>query len=218
VFSYSPSTSAFSTVYSFGATGSGDPARPNSGLILGPDGNLWGTTYSGGANGNGAVYKLTPGDTAVTVVYSFGPSTGTDGANPTAALAIGSNGALYGSTRYGGANGTGTIYRITTGGTYTQLHSFGVAGSGDGGNPIDAVVLGLNGSLYGTTQAGGANNLGSIFTMTNSGTVVVLYSFTGGNDGQAPGGLALDSQTGSLYGTTTARGQYGSGTLFTMTP
>ncbi|AXF01725.1 choice-of-anchor tandem repeat GloVer-containing protein [Paraburkholderia hospita] len=218
VFLYNPNTTVFSTVYSFGATGSGDPAQPNSGLILGPDGNLWGTTYVGGANGNGAVYKLTPGGTAVTVVYSFGPSSGTDGANPTAALIIGSDGALYGSTRYGGANGTGTIFRITTGGSYSQLHSFGVAGSGDGVNPIDAMVAGLNGRLYGTTLAGGANNLGSIFTMTNSGTIVILYSFTGGNDGQAPGGLALDSQMGNLYGTTTARGQYGGGTLFMMTP
>src|ERR1039458_2600712 len=142
-----------------------DGANPFAALVQGTDGNLYGTTESGGS-GWGTVFKITPGGT-LTTLYSF--TFGTDGAEPTAPLIQARDGNFYGTTKYGGAAfayGTasgGTIFKITPEGTLTTLYSF--TGRADGGIPLGGLVQGTNGSLYGTTSSGGASNAGTIFSL-----------------------------------------------------
>jgi uncharacterized repeat protein (TIGR03803 family) len=137
-----------------------DGASPFGALIEGSDGNLYGTTESGGANGyGGTVFKLTPDGTLTTLHNFFG----IDGEAPFGALVEGSDGNLYGTTEYGGANGYGTIFQLTPGSTLTTLHSFD---STDGALPNAGLVQGTDGKFYGTTYAGGANNVGAVFSLS----------------------------------------------------
>jgi uncharacterized repeat protein (TIGR03803 family) len=140
--------------------GSEDGGYPEAGLVD-MNGTLYGTTYGAGAYGAGTVFSITRSGKE-TLVHSFGASG--DGAEPQAGL-IGVNGTLYGTTVYGGANGKndGTVFSITPSGTEAVLHSFG--GSEDGSRP-QADLLDLNGTLYGTTVFGGANNDGTIYSLT----------------------------------------------------
>src|ERR1017187_6059208 len=100
----------------------------------------------------------------------------TDGYWPYAGLVQATNGYLYGTTYAGGANGLGTVFKITQSGTLTTLHSFDGT---DGANRYAGVVQATNGYLYGTTYAGGANGLGTVFKITQSGTLTTLHSFDG---------------------------------------
>ena len=134
----------FTSLHSF--TGTNDGANPYAGLVQGGDGNLYGTTSSGGTNNLGTVFKLSNG--VLTCMYSFN---GTNGAAPYAALVLGKDGNLYGTTYAGGASNLGTIFQITTNGTLTTLFSF--TGTNDpyqGANPGAALVPATDGSFYGT--------------------------------------------------------------------
>jgi uncharacterized repeat protein (TIGR03803 family) len=180
-------------------------------------GTLYGTTVGGGgvgcgsAGGCGTVFKITTSGKE-RVLYSF--KGGTDGAQPYAGLTD-VNGTLYGATFAGGANGAGTIIKITTSGVETVLYSF-QGGSADGESPY-ASLTDVNGTLYGTTQYGGANLDGTAFKVTTSGTEKVLHSFLGGaNDGAFPLGV-LAYMNGALYGTTYYGGSSGDGVIFKMT-
>jgi uncharacterized repeat protein (TIGR03803 family) len=196
-------------------------ANPQAGLVRGPDGLLYGTTYSGGTNdmdngGDGTIFKISTNGVFTSLV-SFNI---TNGANPAARLALGPNGNLYGTTENGGTNdfdlgGDGTIFSISTNGTFTSLVSFD--NTNNGANP-DAELAVAGGLFYGTTSSGGTNGSGTVFSVTTSGNVTTLYSFTGGNDGDDPqAGLALGLD-GNLYGTTYDGGDFGSGTVFQITP
>ena len=150
-----------------GASGHGE--TPFAGLIRGIDGSLHGTTYSGGASGKGAVYKITaPG--VESVFYSFGTNS-EDGSNATAGLIQDSGGNLYGTTSLGGAYDQGTVFRIDTTGTETVLHSFsgndGLGGSADGANPESGLSADMDGNFYGSTTLGGANNKGTVFQLVD---------------------------------------------------
>jgi uncharacterized repeat protein (TIGR03803 family) len=133
-------------------------------------------------------------------------------------------GTLYGTTYHGGGTsctygnyGCGTIFSVAlSGGKETVLHTFG-SRSGDGAYPLGGLIN-VNGTLYGTTGAGGANNAGTVFSITPSGTETVLYSFKGGSgDGAGPEGRLLDVR-GTLYGITTSGGEYIDwGTFFSIT-
>jgi uncharacterized repeat protein (TIGR03803 family) len=199
-------------LYSF--TGAPDGAAPYySGVVRDATGNFYGTTLAGGTYGFGTVYKLS--STGVeTVLYSF---TGQpDGASPYASLAMDKSGNLYGVTAGGGANGYGTVFKVTSSGTESVLYSFG--GSPDGANPYKALALGKKGTLYGTTFSGGAYGFGTVFQLTAKGVETVLYSFTGGSDGAYPSaGVVLD-KLGNLYGAATEGGTSGAGTVFELTP
>ena len=180
-----------------------------------PNGNFYGTAPLGGANNSGTVFQIVPGG-KITAIYSFcsiGGAACTDGSFPEGALVVGSDGNLYGTTYLGGANNDGTVFKITTSGALTTLHSF--SGT-DGANPLGALVQGNDGNLYGTTYAGGANNDGVVFKMSCGGSMTTLHSFKG-TDGVNPEGDLLQSN-GSFIGATLAGGNStGSGTLFSIT-
>ena len=138
---------------------------PQAGLILDTKGNLYGTTYGGGAHGNGTVFELSPSGTE-TVLHSFCSRSGcSDGAHPRSALVMDTAGNLYGTTYFGGTNNLGTVFKLSPNGTESVLHSFG-ANSSDGTHPYAGLVMDTAGNLYGTTYSGGANGYGTVFKVT----------------------------------------------------
>jgi uncharacterized repeat protein (TIGR03803 family) len=210
VFKITPSGTE-TVLYSFPA-GSSDPY---TGLIQGSDGNFYGTTGAGGATDDGTVFKITPSGTE-TVLHAFAKS-GTDGQIPYAGLIQGSDGNLYGTTYFGGANGLGTVFKVTLSGTETVLYSF--AGGSDGEHPYGGVVQGSDGNFYGTTYQGGASNLGTVFKVTPSGIETVLHTFTGGgSDGATPEAGVIQASDGNFYGVTLVGGASNLGTVFELTP
>jgi uncharacterized repeat protein (TIGR03803 family) len=160
------------------------------------------------------VFKVTPSGTE-TVLHSFG---GAYGANPYfSGVVRDTAGNLYGTTTAGGANGFGTVFKLSPTGTETVLHSFANDGT-DGFSPYAGLAIDTKGNLYGTTYFGGASGFGTVFKLTPTGTETVLHSFANnGTDGFDPyAGLALD-KAGILYGTTLEGGANGFGTVFKIT-
>jgi len=208
-------------LYSF--RGGNDGANPLAGLID-VGGTLYGTTVGGGTNGCGGggcgtVFKVTTAGVEK-VLHSF--QGGTDGLEPKASL-VNVGGTLYGTTFYGGNGGPccGTVFKITTAGAKTVLHSF--QGGSDGENPQTGLIN-VGGTLYGTTNIGGTGNCngqdpgcGTVFKITTAGAETVLYSFLGGSDGENPQ-AGLINVGGTLYGTTANGGASGNGTVFKITP
>jgi uncharacterized repeat protein (TIGR03803 family) len=200
-------------LHAFPKTGT-DGQIPYAGLIQGSDGNFYGTTYFGGSNGFGTVFKVTPGGTE-TVLYSF--AGGSDGEHPYAGVIQGSDGNIYGTTYQGGTSGYGTVFKVTPGGTETVLYSFS-GGSSDGANPEAGLIQGSDGNFYGNTYGGGASNLGTVFELTASGTETVLHAFAGGSsDGANPTANLVQGSDGNLYGSTAAGGAGNDGTFFKVT-
>jgi uncharacterized repeat protein (TIGR03803 family) len=183
----------FTSLYSF--TGANDGNQPFAGLVQGSDGYFYGTTYYGGTNGMGNVFRISASG-VLTNLYSFTGSN--DGANPCAGLVQGRDGCFYGTTEYGGTNGSGAVFRITTKGALTNLHSFG---GDDGANPYASLVQGADGYFYGTTYWGGTNGLGNVFRMSANGVLTNLYSFHS-YDGALPIAGLVQGRDGYFYGTT----------------
>jgi uncharacterized repeat protein (TIGR03803 family) len=201
----------FTTLHSFDGT---DGTYPRGG-VQATDGNLYGTTAYGGANGFGTVFKITTSGT-LTTLYNFCSQTGcTDGQYPIAGLIQATDGNLYGTTYEGGANGFGTVFRLTTSGTLTTLHSFGFGT--DGVYTYATPVQATDGNLYGTTYGGGAfGGYGTVFKITTSGTLTTLHSFDYTDGSSSVAGL-IQATDGNLYGTTQAGGAKGYGTVFKIT-
>jgi uncharacterized repeat protein (TIGR03803 family) len=210
VFRITRSGKEFKVLYSFGKK-TYDGQTPYAPL-LNVNGTLYGTTTSGGTNGRGTVFSITPAGKE-RVVYSFGSSSD-DGTIPFSAL-IDVGGVLFGTTSASGAGQGGTVFSITTNGRLTTIHSF----KGSNGSAPLADLYNLKGVLYGTTSVGGANNLGTVFRLTKVGKAMVLYSFTDGS-GQEPR-AGLTAIGGTLYGTTFGA-KIGSiqnyGNVFSITP
>ncbi|MGQ0568133.1 MAG: choice-of-anchor tandem repeat GloVer-containing protein [Armatimonadota bacterium] len=217
-------------VYSFKGSvpsGLGDGAAPRAGLVAGDDGVLYGTTSGGGANlagesGAGTIFRITTSGTE-TVLYSFGATAG-DGSRPGAGLTKAPDGNLYGTTEAGGAYGNGTVFRITPGGEYVQLHSFGSVPT-DGANPgRNRLTWAGDGYLYGMTAQGGANRNeasgdGTIFRVRADGAYEVIYSFgETSEDGRLPASALTPTPDGYFYGTTTRGGNYSKGSVFRLKP
>src|SRR6267378_3693902 len=188
-----------------------DGAIPDAGFLLGRNGLLYGTTSSGGASGNGEVFRLNSQTGVLTVLHSFA---GSDGASPEAPLTLGPGGEYYGTTAFGGANNFGTVFSITPSGTFKSLHSF--SGAGEGQNPSAGLTMGSDGALYGTTVAGGDIGQGSVFKLTPAGVVTVLHSFNV-TDGANPEAGLLQASDGKIYGTTFFGGLHGEGAIFSIT-
>jgi uncharacterized repeat protein (TIGR03803 family) len=200
-------------------TNGADGGNPQSGLILDGAGNLYGTTYVGGAYCCGTVFELTPaggGTWNEKVLYSFGSGYT---AYPTSGLIFDGAGNLYGTTLQGGPAQGGSVFELSPagGGNWTErdLHDFGSLSSGL--FPYGGVVFDGAGNLYGTTSTGGASSGGTVFELTaGNWTYQVVHNFGTGSDGSTPyAGLVLSG--GNLYGTTSGGGSSG-GTVFELTP
>jgi uncharacterized repeat protein (TIGR03803 family) len=197
-----------------------DIAGSVSPLTLASDGNLYGTTHPNVAiSGNEIVFQINPAG-ALTTIYTT--NVDTDVAPPcipqfdAAGLIQGNDGNLYG-VGIGGENGgvcTGTVFKVTLGGTLAVLHTF--QGS-DGTDPEAALTQGSDGNLYGTTSLGGADNLGTVFQITPAGAFTTLHSFVG-TDGAMPLTPLVQGKDGNLYGTSSAGGSFNLGTIFSIAP
>jgi uncharacterized repeat protein (TIGR03803 family) len=212
----------------------GDGAYPYGDLVLDAQGNLYGTTSSGGAGDHGVVFEFDP-TSGYTVLHSFcSQADCTDGGNPGAGLIFDAQGNLYGTTSAQGANGGGTVFELSppsgggTAWTYTVLYSFcALANCADGQTPVAELIFDSSGNLYGTTEAGGTSGNGTVFELSppsgggSAWAESVLYSFCSQAncaDGSAPkAGLILDAG-GDLYGTTQQGGTAGEGTVFKVRP
>jgi uncharacterized repeat protein (TIGR03803 family) len=214
------------TLYSFAA--SPDGGFPSSDLVLDSGGNLYGVTLLGGANNLGAVYRLSPptaqgGTWTETVLFSF---SGPDGSSPFGRLLLDKSGALYGTTSGGGTSQAGTVFMLTpqAGDVWTEQVLYSFTGGADGGNPEAGVIMDQNARLFGTASTGGTGTLsGGVVFRLDPPTVVggawtetVLHSF-GGADGFRPLSR-LVPRNGALYGTTSAGGLNGTGTVFKLVP
>lgn len=169
---------------------------------------LYGTTQNGGSNEVGTVFKIST-NRVFGSVYSFSSEFGYY--LQKSALIQASDSYLYGTTSGGGSNSDGTVYKISTTGVFTLLHSF--TGADDGSNPEGSLVQAANGYLYGTTEFGGFSGLGTVFQIGADGTFTTLYSFSGGSDGGEPTG-SLVVFDGFLCGTTQVGGATGGGDVF----
>jgi uncharacterized repeat protein (TIGR03803 family) len=197
-----------------------DGAHPLAGLVSDQEGNLYGSTESGGPDNQGTIFKLSLNGEE-TILYNF--TGGADGDAPNGNLVLDAQGNLYGTAYGGGTDGYGTVFNLDTKGMLTVLYSF--TAKADGAHPSAGLVFDAQGNLYGTTSFGG-DLWGTIFRLSPVGVLTVLYTFTGQADGAAPvAPLIIDGQ-GNLYGTTSEGGNfvescsqpYGCGTVFELTP
>jgi len=203
------------TLHSFDGT---DGRLSFAGLVQATNGNLYSTTYYGGAKNSGEVFEITPGGTLTTLYNLCSKSDCADGEYTYAVPIQGTDGNFYGTTYLGGSKELGIVFKITPSGTQTTLHSFGGA---DGSQPLVGLVQGANGDFYGTTYAGGSGGDGTIFKITPSGTFTTLHSFcaqSGCPDGENPFAALVQGIDDNLYGTTLGGGTKGFGTVFKITP
>jgi uncharacterized repeat protein (TIGR03803 family) len=200
-------------------------ANPNL-LVQGTDGNFYGTTDTGGTHdlgnlGAGTAFKITPNGTLTTLYDFCAQANCLDGDNPQGGLLLATDGNFYGTTIHGGIGsvpGGGTVFKITPAGTLTTLYKFcAKTNCADGSFPGAGLVLATNGKLYGTTLAGGAHNLGTVFNITRSGTLTTLHSFNG-SAGSSPFAGLVQANDGNFYGTTNGGGTNSRGTVFKISP
>ena len=226
IFSLAVSAQAqtFTSLYSFCSNaGCTDGGGPRGNLVQGTDGNIYGITETGGSGGAGTFFKITTAGT-LTTLYNFCPSSPcTNGADPFGGVVLGTDGEFYGVTFDGGAYADGTVFKISSAGKFTLLHTFDGT---DGQDAESALVQADNGNFYGTTFRGGTYGEGTVFEITASGSFRTLHSFcasSGCPDGSGPNGLTL-AANGNLYGTTYTGGESScktsetNGTFFELTP
>ena len=197
-------------LYSF--TDSPDGSGPYAGLVRDAEGNLYGTTLSGGSAGRGTVFKVGK-DGRETVLHSFGGPD--DGDSPYAPLIRDAAGNLYGTTRGGKLNGYptyGTVFKVSKTGKETVLYNFVY---GAGAFPYAGLILDAADNLYGTTPSGGPGEWGTVFKLSRTGGWTLLHSFSNSDGGEPFGGVVRDAK-GNLYGTTAVGGSSGLGTVFKL--
>ena len=213
--------------------GSGkDGAEPYGGLVLGPDGSLYGTTAYGGRKSSGTVFRLAPNSQAPTgwtesIIYTF--DNGADGGYPYSTLAVDASGTLYGVTLNGGNTGNGTVFSLTPPASGTKwkesvLHSFDTPD--DGAMPREGVTIDPAGNLFGTTEIGGVNGWGVAYEVSppakhnGAWTEQVIYTFDADNGGGGPTYTTLlRDASGTLYGTSSHPGEGTvNGTVFSLVP
>lgn len=227
IFKMSPG-GTITTLYSFCSLANCADGFFPSGLLLASDGNLYGATGYGGAEGDcsfgglpgcGTIFRITPGGT-FTTLHTF---TGKDGASP-GALTQAADGTLYGTTRFGGLNhnspgctsGCGTAFRINlSGSTFARIYNFcSLADCADGQDPGVSLLQGSDGNFYGVTRFGGTGNTGlncgdgcgTVFRLTPGGVLTTLHNFTGAPEGAGPVGSLIQGVDGFFYGTTSSGG------------
>jgi len=211
VFEVSP-TGHLRVLYSFcSQAGCADGSGPYGGLTLGRDGNFYGTTFAGGNQILGTIFKMAPNG-SLTVLHNF-TGGNSDGALPEAAPIQGTSGNFYGTTPTGGSGNCGTVYRVTTSGAFTLLAAFDTI---HGCGPQGPLALGGDGNFYGTALAGGTNGDGVIFQVSPAGALTVLYNFDG-THGREPYAPLVEGSDGSFYGTAYQGGTADAGVVFNIT-
>lgn len=230
----------FSTLYTFGAPAAGTftsalGSQPDTLPVVGPDGAIYGMTSVGGQYGNGVIYRFDRETHQYTVLHTFSAldanGENADGATPGMALTRGLRDVIYGMASFGGQNGTGTIFKITTSGKFTVLYTFSALDANglnpDGAFPLRAMVVGEDGNLYGTTRTGGANaclftkGCGVAWMIDDKGNFQVVHQFTA-DEGHAAS--LLQARDGYFYGcavwpaTSLPPGPLPSGILYRMAP
>jgi uncharacterized repeat protein (TIGR03803 family) len=217
VFEITPA-GTLTTLYNFCSVGvCADGDDPVAGLVVAANGDLYGTTPGGGTNGAGTVFKITASGTLTTLYNFCSASACTDGRHPITGLVLATNGDLYGTTEEDGAKGGGTVFKITSSGTFTTLYSFCSLSDCADGEEAWGLIHGTNGNFYGTTLGGGANNVGTVFEITAAGVLTTLHSFDT-TDGADPFAGLVQAANGDFYGTTYIGGASGNGTVFKITP
>ncbi len=199
--------------------GGSNGSTPYSAPLIDSSGNLYGTTYAGGAGldgGQGTIFEIdTQGQTSV--LYSFCTAQNCpDGGNPIGNLIKDKNGNLYGVGQEGGANGAGVVFKFTAKGKLKVLYSFGSFESGDGAHPIGTLRRDSAGNFYGATYDGGTHLAGTIYKLSPQGVETQLYSFGGSGDGAFPTGVTMDA-AGNFFGTTQEGGANNYGSVFELT-
>jgi len=238
-----PGAQGYGTVFELSPNGSGgwtqtvlhsfqnngvDGIHPFCTLTFDAQGNLYGTTYQGGTHNYGTVFELSPssGSWTETILHDFNivDNLG-DGGYPEAGVIFDSSGDLIGTVYAGGTFGYGAVYKLTPNGdgTWTESHLREFGDANDARNPNSNLIADAQGNFYGTSYAGGIDDLGTVYELSPNGsggwTERLLHTFTGGNSGSYPiqVGLIFDQQ-GNLYGTTSMGGLHSAGTAFEMTP
>jgi uncharacterized repeat protein (TIGR03803 family) len=235
-----------SVLWAFGGLEANDGTTLDGPLMADDHGNLYGTTAGGGDKGpssRGTVFELMPPASGQTqwsekILWTF---LGPDGASPAGGLIADARDNLYSTTETGGANGNnGTVFELTPPGPQQSQWSeqvlWSFSGGADGGLPFAGLIRDRGGNLYGTTAAGGLG-YGVVFKLTppargeTQWSESVLWTFSGGSDGNDPAaGLLMDRDgaepkagliadaKGNLYGTASIMGPNGGGTAFKITP
>jgi uncharacterized repeat protein (TIGR03803 family) len=188
-------------------------SAPRGQLAEASDGFLYGTTYQGGSNNVGTVFRVAKNGAGFVRLWNL-----TNAMFPTAGVIEGPGGALYGTTSGGGTNNTGTVFRLQKdGGGFTVLHNFS-SFAGDGNTPLAGVVVGADGALYGTTVGGGSSNYGCLYSLNPDGSgFTIIHSFSG-IDGASPVAGLIQGKSGAFYGTTRTGGSNNLGTVFALGP
>jgi uncharacterized repeat protein (TIGR03803 family) len=226
VFTISPG-GALTTLFRFPNDFNNPPtttgSQPVATLVQGTDGNFYGTNTTGGAHSCGTVFRISAAG-SIKPLFSFPAVPFCD--NPYGTLIQGTDGNFYGTTRGGGAHFHGTVFRIAPSGGFTTFYSFvgsSTTGPFDGAQPNAGVLQAADGNFYGTTEAGGTVNSGTVYKITPAGSERILHSFGGS---AAPGSFLdaplIQAADGNLYGTTARGGNAacfdGCGTIFKITP
>jgi uncharacterized repeat protein (TIGR03803 family) len=224
---------ALTTLYTFCAqTNCTDGSIPEAALIQATDGNLYGTTVTGGANGNGTVFRIST-EGSFSTLYSFCAQPNcVDGIDPQAGLVQATDGDFYGTTYGGGLYGAGTVFRVTSSGHFTTLYSFcAQPNCSDGALPYkESLFQATDGNFYGTTIVGTSSSVngreccGTIFKITSGGVLTTLYDFcseTNCSDGEWPYAGVFQATNGNFYGTASFGGgsavcSGGCGTVFRL--
>lgn len=226
VYKYNATSKQLSVLASFNGTNGANPIGP---LTMDSAGNIYGTTYNGGAHSDGSIFEIKAGTTSITILASFN---NTNGFQPSGGVIMDKQGNLYGTTTGGGANSNGVVFELS-GGNITDLVTFNSTTTG--ANPSGELIMDSQGNIYGMTGEGGAVSSGTawgtIFTIngqTHALTPLAVFDSTNGStaplDGGGPvAGLLLDN-SGDLYGTTPYGGAYvpddpiglGYGTVFAL--
>jgi uncharacterized repeat protein (TIGR03803 family) len=197
------------------AFGSGnDGVKPYGGLIVDPAGNLYGTTYYGGTNGDGTIWELSRsgGNWMESILHNFAGQPN-DGSNPWSSLLLDSGGDLFGTTFNGGSDNAGTVFEMMASGSEAPIYNF-PGNPTDGGNPIGGLIMDPSGNLYGTTFA-----YPVVFELSPPGNgwmySVLVSGFAPNNCGDEAN-LARDGHDGNLYGATKCGGTHGAGNVFEL--
>jgi uncharacterized repeat protein (TIGR03803 family) len=205
-------------------TGSDDGAGPGAGLSIDSNGDVYGTTPTGGTYGAGTIFRLHRGkgdQWKLKVLHAF--TGGSDGIGGSAGRLVLSGTHVYGTATAGGDNSQGAAFELTQkqSGRWKFMPIYQFTGQPDAGFPYGGLALDISGNLYGTTYYGGASGMGSVYRLARKSgawSEKLLYSFKGGSDGGAPLGNVVIDATGNLFGTTSGGGSAGDGVIFELSP